>query len=320
MPFFDVTKDSQRIGTALVDWTLGQFGKSELAPDRLALTLLPFHAPLRASGAIDRIVGFSYRGDVPFYPCSVIKAFYLAALEARIAEGTIVPQSVVERGELDRAGRDMIRWSSNTATNYIIDLVTGTTGDTLLDQPEMDAWVERRQWVNRYFRALGWPEAEAINVCQKLMDDERYGREKVFVSLGGNNHNRLTTEATARLFHAIFSGRMISPVRSRAMAQLFARPLEDAGFLEHPAAQIKGYFGAGLPAGCRIWSKAGWTGWTGDRDASYRRHDAAYVELRDGPAFILVVFTQGRPMSESQTVLPAIARRAAELVADFPIH
>jgi hypothetical protein len=98
------------------------------------------------------------------------------------------------------------------------------------------------------------------------------------------------------------------------MAGLFARPLDDAEFLDHPAAQIKGYFAAGLPAGSRIWSKAGWTGWTGDIDASYRRHDAAYVELRDGPAFILVVFTQGRAMSESQTVLPAIARRAAELL------
>jgi beta-lactamase class A len=315
MPFFDVTSESQRVGGALVDWALERFGKTELAPDRLAMTLLPFSGPLLSQGGPERPAGFSYRGDVPFYPCSVVKAFYLAALEARMDEGGVAPRTELERTELDRARSDMIRWSSNMATNYIIDLVTGTTGDTLLDEPELTTWVERRQWVNRYFHSLGWAEAEPINVCQKLMDDDRYGREKVFARLGGNNHNRLTTDAAARLFHAIFSGRMISVERSRAMAALFARPLDDSAFVENPLAQIKGYFGAGLPQGSLLWSKAGWTGWTGDADASYRRHDAAYVELPSGRAFILVVFTQGRAMSESQMVLPAIAAKAAELVA-----
>jgi hypothetical protein len=179
----------------------------------------------------------------------------------------------------------------------------------------MRDWVDRRQWVNRYFGSLGWPEADAINVCQKLMDDDRYGREKVFVGMTGNNHNRLTTNATARLFYAIFAGRMVSSERSRAMAGMFARPLDDNSFVEHPASQIRGYFGAGLPEGARLWSKAGLTSWTGDADASYRRHDAGYVELPGGRAFILAVFTQGRAMSESEEVLPAIAGRAAELAA-----
>ena len=54
--------------------------------------------------------------------------------------------------------------------------------------------------------------------------------------------------------------------------------------------------------------------WTGDADASYRRHDAAYIELPTGRAFILVVFTQGRTLAESEAVLPAIAGKAVELV------
>ena len=99
------------------------------------------------------------------------------------------------------------------------------------------------------------------------------------------------------------------------MAKLFERPLDDAAFVEHPLAQLEGYFGGGLPKGSRLWSKAGWTGWTGDVDASYRRHDAAYVELPSGRALILVAFTRGKAMSESQTVLPAIAEKAAELVS-----
>ena len=310
MTFFDVTAESGILGSELLKWSLNRIAADKLDAERFALTLLPFDRPLTPNQAAQRPAGFAHNGDAPFYPCSVVKAFYLAAAQARLEQGHLAPHA-----ELDRAMRDMIRWSSNTATNYIIDLVTETTGDTLLAGPELEAWVQRRQWVNQYFSSLGWPETAVTNICQKLMDDDRYGREKTFVGMHGNNHNRLTTNATARLFHAIFSRRMVSPDRSRVMAEMLARPLDDPAFVENPLAQIRGYFGAGLPGSSRLWSKAGHTTWTGDVDASYRRHDAAYVELPSGRAIILVVFTQGRAISESEAVLPAIARKAVELVA-----
>ena len=93
----------------------------------------------------------------------------------------------------------------------------------------------RRQWVNRYVRSLGWPEADAINLCQKLMDDDRYGREKVFVTAGGNNHNRLTTNAAARLFQSwldaldpreAFVARMVVKQVLQTLADDKARPAE----------------------------------------------------------------------------------------------
>lgn len=309
MMFYEITAQSRSLGEKLVAWSLDRFGKEGLAAERFALTLLPFNRPLTAQTPPMRPAGFSYHGDQPFYPCSVVKAFYLAAVEARLEEGAVQPHD-----ELDRAMRDMILWSSNTATNYIIDLVTGTTGDTLLGEAEMRDWVERRQWVNRYLQSLGWPELKPINVCQKLMDDDRYGREKIFVRLGGNNHNRLTSDAAARLFYAIFSGQLVSPARSRHMAELLHRSLAP-DFVNRPAAQVQGYFGAGLPAGAKLWSKAGWTGWTGDVDASYRRHDAAYVELPSGRSFILTAFTQGKEMSESTEVLPGIAAQLCTLLS-----
>jgi len=309
MSFFDVTPESQRIGTALAIWSTARMKADGLDPEGFAMTLLTFEQPLTPATGARRPIGFAHQGDRPFYPCSVVKVFYLAAVQACLEAGKVTPH-----GELDRAMRDMIRWSSNMATNYVIDLVTETTGDTLLGEDELAAWVECRQWVNRYFRALGWPEAEAVNICQKLMDDDRYGREKVFVAIDGNNHNRLTTDSAARLFHAIFAGHMVSPARSRVMAEMLARPLDDPDFVANPLSQIRGYLAAGLPAGARVWSKAGHTGWTGDAMASYRRHDAAYVELASGRAMILVVFTQGRAASESEAILPAIAAKAADLV------
>ena len=65
------------------------------------------------------------------------------------------------------------------------------------------------------------------------------------------------------------------------MLELLSRdpaPKED-----NEESQVKGFTGAGLPAGSKLWSKAGWT--------SNTRHDAALVELPSGKRFILVTFT-----------------------------
>ena len=56
--------------------------------------------------------------------------------------------------------------------------------------------------------------------------------------MGGNNHNRLTTHAAARLFHEIFAGRIVTPERSRVMAEMLARPLKDSQFVANPLSQI----------------------------------------------------------------------------------
>jgi hypothetical protein len=51
---------------------------------------------------------------------------------------------------------------------------------------------------------------------------------------------------------------------------------------DDPDNQAK-FTGPALPAGAKLWSKAGWT--------SITRHDAAYVELPNGAKFVLVTFT-----------------------------
>jgi beta-lactamase class A len=298
--FFDVTRPLRRLGEELVGAALAGFGGRGLTAEHFALTLIVSGRRFAEADG-DRPQGWSWNGDRPFYPCSVVKVFYLAAVQAALERGDVAAHE-----ELDRAMRDMIRWSSNTATNYVIDLVTGTTGDTLLDEAAMTDWIERRGAVNRWLRTLGRAEFEALNVCQKLMDDDRYGRERVFARLGGNNHNRLTTEATARIFHDVFTGRLISPKRSRIVADLLARP-HDAEFAAHPSAQVTGYFGEGLPAAARLWSKCGRTEWTGDVDSSWRRHDSAHVELPGGGSFIMVAFTEGREISCDPSFLPSLS-------------
>jgi beta-lactamase class A len=313
MAFYDTDPAAECLGQELVRRAGQSFAQRGLEAEHFSLTLLLHDRPLTANDRPPlRPRGFGHRSSQPYYPCSVVKLFYLVAAQARLAEGFIAPHE-----ELDRAMRDMILYSSNTATNYVIDLITGTTGDTLLPEPEMAEWMHKRNWVNRFFQSFGWPELEPINVCQKLMDDQRYGRERMFAGADGRNHNQLTTDATARLFHALFTGRILDPARAHFVVERLARPLDPAWVAAEPAAQVLGYFGEGLPPGSRLWSKAGWTTWTGDPTASYRRHDAAYVELPGGGAFTLVVFTEGKEISADMTCLPGFARIAAQLVSSL---
>jgi beta-lactamase class A len=309
--FFQGSAPVEAIGKEIVETTLERFGSRGLAGDAFAYTLLLHPGPgERAFGAGATMpAGYSYRGDVFFYPCSVIKMFYLVAVQAAFDAGRLS-----HTPELGRAMHDMIKWSSNTATNYIIDHLTDTTGDTELDDEAMQRWVTARNGINAYFESLALLEFNGINVSQKLMDDDRYGREKTFVSTGGNNHNRLSAEAAASMLARIMDGAVISQDRSRIMADFLHRPRDDA-FVQRPASQVRNYMGAELPKGARLWSKAGWTGWTGDPLASYRRHDAVHVELAGGTRFTCVAFTQGEQISADTTILPFVGRRTAELVA-----
>jgi beta-lactamase class A len=309
--YFRQSTPTNAIGDEIVRSMLDRYSPRGLAADKFALTLLLHDNNgdhIFGAGATPPL-SYSYRGDVFFYPCSVIKVFYLVAAQDALEKGRIV-----ETPELWRAMHDMIKWSSNTATNYIIDILTGTTGDTDLAPEAFASWAAARGTINAYFQSLGLPEFEGINVCQKLMDDDRYGREKMFVQLGGNNHNRLTTNAAASMMARIMDGAMISPERSRIMTDFLYRP-HDAAFVETPTAQVLNYMGDGVPSDAELWSKAGSTAWTGDPLASYRRHDAIHVALPGGRRFTFVVFTEGKEISADMTLMPFVGKRAAELVA-----
>src|SRR5262245_38738927 len=142
MSFYDSDPTVEAIGRRLVRRALEAFGQRGLDAEHFSVTLLVHDRPLTAPlTARSRPRGSCYRSTQLYYPCSVVKLFYLVAVQARLAEGFIRTH-----GELDRAMRDMILYSSNTATNYAIDLATGTTGDTLLPDSEMAEWTHKRNW------------------------------------------------------------------------------------------------------------------------------------------------------------------------------
>jgi beta-lactamase class A len=93
-------------------------------------------------------------------------------------------------------------------------------------------------------------------------------------------------------------GKAVSPDRSKQMMDLLKR--DPARQTEGPDDQATGYTAKALPAGSKLWSKAGWT--------SDRRHDAAYVETPDGGKFVLVIFTTGHARKAATCCRPSPAR------------
>jgi beta-lactamase class A len=269
---------------AIVDRTVpaivAQFAAKKLETNQLAITLVALKDTNRPSWA-------SYRGDVQIYPASVIKAFYLQAAHHWMETGKLKDSE-----ELRRAMKDMIVDSLNEATGLVVDSLTDTTSGPELPPDELEKWYDKRNAVNRYFTSLGY---QNINVNRKPWCEGPYGREKQSVNLHKPNHrNWLTTEATARLMTEIATGRAVNADRSKQMMEL----LERRPFDSRAETQSREYTGVALPAGSKLWSKAGWT--------SETRHDAAYVELPTGEKLVLVIFTVGQ--ATNKELIPNVAK------------
>lgn len=273
---------------------VSEFSGKGLTVDGLSISVLD----LRAGGAG---VGLSrsVRGDVSYYPASVIKTFFLAYYEARKESGALS-----DTAEIVRAVRDMIRVSSNDATGFVVDAITGTTSGPELTGQEWESWKEKRNAVNRFFEKRGYRD---LNASQKTFCEDAYGREQVFRD-GGRNRNRMTSDVVARLFAEIARGQMTGQAGTAEMLALLSRdvtsdkPLED-GELED--ARLSGH---GLPAGTRMWSKSG--------DAYDVHHLVSRIVLPNGADFVLAVFTKG--VKTVPDVIPRVYARVAERFSGAP--
>ncbi len=289
------THTSARSLQSLVDEaakkTLEKFAGKQLEEKQLSITLIDLRDPAHPSQA-------SFRGNERIYPASVVKLFYLAA-----AHRWLEDKKIEDTPELRRALKDMIVDSSNEATQYVVDVITHTTAGFELPPAEMAEWQEKRNAVNRYFTGLGYSN---INVNQKTFCEDAYGREQVSRGPNGENRNKLTTDATARLLAEIVTGKAVTPARSTQMMDLLKR--DYAGTSKDGDDQGHGFTGIALQgiAGARMWSKAGWTSTT--------RHDAAYLELADGPKFVLVTFTTDH--ANEREIIPAVAKVVIEGIKD----
>lgn len=263
--------------------TLDKFADKKLEEKQLSITLIDLRDPEHPATA-------SFRGNERIYPASVVKLFYLVA-----AHRWLEDKKIEDTAELRRALKNMIVDSSNEATQYVVDVLTHTTGGYELPPGEMKKWQERRNAVNRYFSTVGYSN---INVNQKTFCEDAYGREHFSRGPNGENRNKLTTDATARLLTEIVTGKAVTAERSKQMMELLKR--DYSGTSQDTDDQGHGFTGIALQGvdGVRLWSKAGWTSTT--------RHDAAYLEMPNGSKFVLVTFTTDH--ANERDIIPTVAR------------
>ncbi len=281
-----------------------------LAKNQIALTWIVYDQPVivNTGGALSPeefwqypLQGFSYRGEEKIYPASIVKLFYLVAIQEWLHSGM-----VSESSELNRAIRDMIVDSSNDATSLIVDVLSGTTSGAELAIGPFETWKYQRNIINRYYQSLGWEELTSINVNQKTWCDGAYGRERMFVGEIYDNRNMLTTNAVARLFHSIIGGVAVSSSASQKMMDLLKRDVGKRKLDDYEEEnQINGFLGQSLPNNANLWSKAGWT--------SKVRHDCAYVEIPDHKPYLLIVFTEGQENSKNRHIIPFISEQFVNL-------
>ncbi len=273
----------QTILDKAVSETLAAFAVKNFKTDEVAATLIDLSDPAKFKMA-------EVRGGQRIYPASVVKLFYLAALERQLEDGKVTMTK-----ELTRGVRDMIVDSSNEATQYILDVITDTSSGAELPQKQFEVWQAKRNRVNRFYASMGYTN---INVNQKTFCEDAYGIEQQSRNYKSENRNGLTTNATARLLAEIVTGRMNTPERTAAMMTLLKRDPFAKGDGED---QAHGFTGKLLidrkMTDAKLWSKAGWT--------SKARHDAAYIETAEGLKFVLVVFTENHATDKDS--IPMIA-------------
>jgi len=269
---------------------LTKFADKKLTEAQLSITLIDLRDPQHPLTA-------SFRGNERVYPASVIKLFYLVAVHRWLED-----KKIQQTDELKRAVRDMIVDSSNEATQYVVDVLTQTTGGFELPSKEMEEWQYKRNAMNRFYASLGFTN---INVNQKTFCEDAYGRERISRGPNGENRNKLTTDATARLLSEIATRRAVNQARSLQMMDLLKRDF--SGTSKDNDDQGHGFTGIALQGmtGVKLWSKAGWTSTT--------RHDAAYIELPNGVKFVLVTFTTDH--ANDREIIPTVAKVVIDGIA-----
>jgi hypothetical protein len=252
---------------------VAEFAKAGLTEEGLSIAVIDLTAP----NAVSSFPSGAYRGDASYYPCSCVKLCFLSYYEAQKETGRLS-----DNPELVRAVKDMITVSSNDATGFVIDSITGTTsGPEVTDAREWEKWKTRRNAVNEYFRPRGYAN---LNANQKTFCEDAYGREQAFRD-GGKNRNRMTAAEGARILKEIARGEVAGPLRTDEMLMLLSRDITGEKPLEDVELEDARLAGQGLPKGSRVWAKSG--------DAYDFHHLIGRVALPNGADFVIAVFTKG---------------------------
>ena len=255
----------------------------QLAQNQVAIAWVTYDPPYRMNtgGALSaeefwqyQPKGASYRGVELIEPAHMVTLFYMVAMHVWLEQGMVSPSP-----EIERALIDMMVLKSESATSYIIDVLSGTTSGPELPAGPRETWQYQRNIINRYFQQLGWPELRGTNINQKIWPDSPYGREYVFLGKTLENKNLLSTEAVARLFHSIVGGVSVSSGRSQAMMTLLKSNTSAA----------------------KVWSLTESSS-TQPSSTQQLQHSATYIEADNIHPYLLVIFTETEHITNNAVI------------------
>ena len=237
--------------------------------------------------------GFGFNNRKLIYPASIVKLVYALAAYFWIEKGRLLLTN-----EIIESINKMLFFSSNDATSFVIDLLTGTTSGPSMEGQYWENWKYQRGIINDWLKDLNWKELDGINCCQKTWDDSPFGRERKFYGNKNENKNIMTTDSTARILEEIMIN--IKYKKDNLNLKSFLkRNLNKSLFKEDPLNQVEGFLGEGLPENIQFWSKAGLM--------SQVRHDAAWWVNNQSVQTLLVVFGNGKSFYHDDSLFPDIA-------------
>ena len=228
------------------------------------------------------------------YPASIVKLVYGLAAYYWIKKGSLLLSD-----EIIDAVRKMLSFSSNNATSFLIDLLTGTTSGPCIEGELWKNWIFQRNIINDWLNDLNWEELNGINCCQKTWDDGPFGREKEFYGISNKNRNAMNSDSAARVLEEIMI-HIDYQKNDLNLRSFLKRNLNKVVLKNDSLNQIDGFLGAGLPESINLWSKAGLM--------SEVRHDSAWWTNSQSLHTLLVVFCNGEKYSKDTSFLPLIAK------------
>ena len=243
---------------------------------------------------IRRGFGFGINNKKLIYPASIVKLVYGFA-----AYSWIETNKILLTQEIYDAVKKMLYDSSNDATSFLIDLLTGTTSGPCIEGDSWENWKYQRSIINDWLKELNWDELYEINCCQKTWDDGPYGREKQFYGTENNNRNMMSTDSAARILEEIMI-KLDYQKDNINLRSFLKRNLNKSQRNKEPLNQVDGFLGEGLPENINFWSKAGLM--------SQARHDAAWWVNNDSLQTLLVVFGNGEKYVKDENLFPEIAK------------
>ena len=243
---------------------------------------------------IGKGLGFGINNRKLIYPASIVKLVYGLAAYIWIKKGRILFTQ-----EISDAVRKMLFYSSNDATSFLIDMLTGTTSGPSIEGDAWENWKFQRSIINDWLKDLNLDELYGINCCQKTWEDGPFGREKEFYGIENKNRNLMTTDATARILEEIMIN-IDYQKDNLNLRNFLRRNLNKVVLNEDPLNQVEGFLGEGLPENISLWSKAGLM--------SQVRNDAAWWVNNNSVQTLLVVFGNGEKYFKDTNLFPEIAR------------